>query len=383
MARDPPAPRRSKRPRVRCGICDACKRDDCGSCSKCVRKVRPNIDKKQLFCSRWTLPQQQHEREEEREKGGRTEFIHWLLLRSCLEYSFFFFLQNNQLETNKTKQQVKFGGDGSCKEACVHRRCTNLQVRPPKVSPTKKPSTTTTTSSGDGGSILVVSSSEPSPAPPPPPPPPPQGNQTPAVVFPPPRLYTDPWDSAKGPTGWYKNSNNNNNNNNTNPEPKSTPGTPTTPVAAAAAAQTPLPTTPNKASQVTNAIDYTVVAPVVSEKQQPTASPPVIPEAAASNAKQPNVSPAATAATTAVATPAAVRSKRKPSPASAAVKPKPKPPPIAPMAPPSPPPPKMESLKQLYGKPIPSQPSDVCAGCFGSRNSELRNDPILLCDGQG
>lgn len=40
-------------------------------------------------------------------------------------------------------------------------------------------------------------------------------------------------------------------------------------------------------------------------------------------------------------------------------------------------------LDQLYGRPVPQNPTDVCAGCLGARNHELRFEPILLCDGPG
>lgn len=36
----------------------------------------------------------------------------------------------------------------------------------------------------------------------------------------------------------------------------------------------------------------------------------------------------------------------------------------------------------LYGQTIPDKPSpNVCAGCYGTRDSELSDDPVILCDG--
>jgi len=52
-------------------------------------------------------------------------------------------------------------------------------------------------------------------------------------------------------------------------------------------------------------------------------------------------------------------------------------------------PPKINTRKsksmvdQLYGRPLPKNPSDVCAGCCGARDMELHLEPILLCDGPG
>lgn len=40
-------------------------------------------------------------------------------------------------------------------------------------------------------------------------------------------------------------------------------------------------------------------------------------------------------------------------------------------------------MDQLYGRPLPKNSSDVCAGCLGTRNVELQYEPILLCDGPG
>ena len=40
-------------------------------------------------------------------------------------------------------------------------------------------------------------------------------------------------------------------------------------------------------------------------------------------------------------------------------------------------------LDQLYGRPVPQNPTDICAGCLGARNDELCFEPILLCDGPG
>jgi len=40
--------------------------------------------------------------------------------------------------------------------------------------------------------------------------------------------------------------------------------------------------------------------------------------------------------------------------------------------------------EQMYGTPTTQAiVKDVCAGCFGQRNEELKNDPIVLCDGKG
>lgn len=42
------------------------------------------------------------------------------------------------------------------------------------------------------------------------------------------------------------------------------------------------------------------------------------------------------------------------------------------------------TVENMYGVPITHKVvKDVCAGCLGHKNEELKNDPIVLCDGKG
>jgi hypothetical protein len=90
-----------KRKRVRCGECEACTREDCGLCEPCKKMV------------------------------SRGDF--------CIKYGFF---EANlcyfYLTLCITHEKKKFGGDGSCKETCVHRRCRDLKERAPSAEKKRK-----------------------------------------------------------------------------------------------------------------------------------------------------------------------------------------------------------------------------------------------------
>ena len=90
-----------KRKRVRCGECEACTREDCGLCEPCKKMVSRGD-----FCIKY---------------GFFEAHLYYFYLILCI-----------------THEKKKFGGDGSCKETCVHRRCRDLKERAPSAEKKRK-----------------------------------------------------------------------------------------------------------------------------------------------------------------------------------------------------------------------------------------------------
>jgi len=274
------ASHKRKRARVRCQECDACQRDDCGTCVNCLKKK-------------------------------------------------------------------KFGGDGSCKEACVRRKCGNLRERSAHGRHSSGPLSISDTNEDEEDDFWwgrFVEEGENSTA-----------DETTQNLVNHDLIKSPPWPSSRRETRSHnpieKSSSDNRcveKKNTTLPNRCAEKKNTTLPNRCVEKKNTTLPnrsvekkntTVPNRAVEKKN---ITLLNRSVEKKNNTL--PKKISNTARSRSPPEDIPP--------------VQSKIQPRNWA-----------------------KQESKEILYGKCNPSYTAEQCAGCLGKRTKELEHDPILICDG--